>query len=401
MPKTILILEANPKDTQGLQLNREIREIENGLQRAQRRDEFILKPVLAARPIDVRRAMLQFRPSIVHFCGHGAGHDGIVFEDDAGNATLVSAAALSGLFKLFADQVECVVLNACYTEEQAEVISQHIPYVVGMEQAIEDDAARDFAIAFYDAIGAGRSFEFAHEFACTAIQWAGLPDNMKPVLKTRPVQHTDHLFPVPVRTFCILTSFCSDSLKELLLRQNQSQPFFDIGIANSWKFWPGRMRSEEDLASFQTNSRLSFCEKFQQEMTRYNHEFDPFPANAINLAITELPFPKNYYTWNTRDRKGIVIGIHSLRFLFQDHPETVQKIIIRVVQRMLLHSLQIEGLIAHEDTRGCLFDLTRELMDMRFATDVTRLCTACEAAMRRERGEQFVTQVQKWLAHPL
>ena len=87
MAKTILVLAANPKDTSRLRLEQEVREIDNGLQRARRRDEFILKQVLAARPVDVRRAMLNLRPSIVHFCGHGAGEDGIAFEDEIGLPT--------------------------------------------------------------------------------------------------------------------------------------------------------------------------------------------------------------------------------------------------------------------------------------------------------------------------
>ena len=45
--KTILVLAANPKDTPPLRLEEEIREIDNGLQRSQKRDEFILKQKLA------------------------------------------------------------------------------------------------------------------------------------------------------------------------------------------------------------------------------------------------------------------------------------------------------------------------------------------------------------------
>ena len=66
MAKTILVLAANPKDTSPLRLDEEIREIDNGLQRAKKRDEFILTQKLAVRPSDVRRAVLDYRPNIVH-----------------------------------------------------------------------------------------------------------------------------------------------------------------------------------------------------------------------------------------------------------------------------------------------------------------------------------------------
>jgi hypothetical protein len=182
MTRTILILAANPRDTSRLRLDQEVREIDNGLQRAPNRREFILKQQWATRPKDVRRAMLNFKPSIVHFCGHG-GEEGIAFEDETGQAKLVSAEALAGFFELFADKVECVVLNACYSEIQAEAIAQHIDYVIGMKKDIGDIAAIEFAVAFYDTLGAGESIEFAYQVARNAVQWADVPEHLTPILK--------------------------------------------------------------------------------------------------------------------------------------------------------------------------------------------------------------------------
>jgi len=187
LTKTILILAANPKDTPPLRLDEEVREIDNGLERAQKRDEFTLKQKLAARPDDVRRAMLKYEPNIVHFCGHGSGVDGIAFEDEGGEAKLVSTDALTGFFELFADKLECVVLNACYSEVQAEAIAKHIPYVIGMKKAIGDAAAIKFAVAFYDALGAGRTVQFAYKLACNALQWwLDIPEHLTPILKSKP-----------------------------------------------------------------------------------------------------------------------------------------------------------------------------------------------------------------------
>ena len=182
--KTILILAANPKYTSQLRLDQEMREIDNGLQRARRRDEFILRQKWAVRLRDFRRAMLDFKPNIVHFSGHGSAKEGIAFEDENGLVKFMSAEALSDFFKLFADTVECVVLNACYSEIQAKAIAEHIPYVIGMNKAIGDMAAIEFSVAFYDALGAGKSIEFAYELACNAIKLSGFPGHLTPVLHT-------------------------------------------------------------------------------------------------------------------------------------------------------------------------------------------------------------------------
>ena len=212
--RTILLLAANSRDASRLRLDEEVRDITLGLE--QYRDRFSLQSKWAVRPRDIQRAMLGYNPQIVHFCGHGKGvpsssnatdrlqepgrkfipldqdlvsadETGLVFEDEVGNMKLIDEEALASLFRLFADRLECVVLNACYSEAQANAIAQHIPYVIGMSRAIGDRAAIEFAVGFYDALGAGRSIEFAYELACSAIQMAGIPEHLTPVLKRKPI----------------------------------------------------------------------------------------------------------------------------------------------------------------------------------------------------------------------
>ena len=180
--QTILFLAANPKDKSRLRIDQELRDIAEGLQRAQKRDQFTLEQRLAARPRDIQRAMLDLNPQIIHFSAHGESNTGLVFEDDMGNAKQVDGDALAGLFELFANQINCVVLSGCYSEVQAKAIAQHIPYVIGMNQAISAEASIAFAIGFYDALGAGRSIEFAYKLGCKAIQLEGIAEHLIPVL---------------------------------------------------------------------------------------------------------------------------------------------------------------------------------------------------------------------------
>ena len=180
--KTILILAANPQGTSQRRLEEEVREIEEGLRRSEQRSRFIVKPYWATRPLDMQRAILAEKPHIVHFSGQGAGVDGIVLEDNRGKPKLVTGSALAKLFKLVSDQVECVLLNACHSQKQAESIAKHIDTVIGMSQAVGESAALQFAFGFYDALGAGRDLEFAHEWGCAAIEMDGLDEALVPVL---------------------------------------------------------------------------------------------------------------------------------------------------------------------------------------------------------------------------
>jgi GUN4-like/CHAT domain len=198
--KKILVLSANPKGTKQLRLGEEIREIKEGLQLAKKRDSFNIDSAEAVRDIDIHRSILNYEPQIIHFSGHGAGEEGLIFEDNTGQQKLVDAAALAGLFELFADKVECVLLNACYSEIQAKAIAKHINYVIGMSQEIGDKAAIKFAVGFYDALGAGRSVEFAYKLGCQVIRMAGIREHLTPQLLRKEDLHEESINTTPVPT---------------------------------------------------------------------------------------------------------------------------------------------------------------------------------------------------------
>lgn len=184
----ILILATNPKDTGGLRLGEELRDIDEGLKLAKHRDQFELCPKHAVRSRDVRRALLKEMPQIVHFSGYGSAA-GLIFEDEQGCSQPVSQGSLASLLELFADPdefeqpIRCVVLCGCYSPEQAAAIAQHIPFVIGLGPTSDNQRRIEFAVALYDALGAGRSVEFAFKFASAAYAMTGSPgDSAAPML---------------------------------------------------------------------------------------------------------------------------------------------------------------------------------------------------------------------------
>lgn len=179
----ILVMAANPDVEAQLRLNAEIREIADGLRAASRRDYFQLTPQLALRPRDMQLALVRENPQIVHFCGHGSLNGDLVLEDDFGEPHLVSPAALAELFEICSDFVECVVLNACHTDVQAEAIARHIPYVISMSKAINDRAAIRYAVGFYDSLGAGLGYERSHSLACNLLRLENIPGHSTPVFR--------------------------------------------------------------------------------------------------------------------------------------------------------------------------------------------------------------------------
>lgn len=190
MQQKILILAAIPH---GLPLDREIREIEEAIRRAIRRDLFEIRIRTAIRPQDIRRAIAEERPQIVHFCGHGKADGSLVLEDDGGNNKPVPSEGLAALFKLHADYVNCVLLNACHSIKPALAISQHINYAIGMNQEIKDKAAIAFVQGFYDALGYEALdnrdvFQRAFDEGLVAIQLEDLSQGQIPVIKKKRIR---------------------------------------------------------------------------------------------------------------------------------------------------------------------------------------------------------------------
>ncbi len=185
-PKTILFLSANPKNIKTLRLNEEVRDIREALNRERHSDRLILEHRGAVRPSDLQNVIREVKPQIVHFSGHGEGETGLLFEAKNGRVQPIATAALVSLFQLFSDWIECVVLNACYSEAQAEAIVTCINYTIGMNQQIGNQAAIAFSTGFYNALAAGESIPRAYEFGLNSIQLEGIPENLTPVLKRKP-----------------------------------------------------------------------------------------------------------------------------------------------------------------------------------------------------------------------
>ena len=183
--KKILFVAANPENTPQLNLGAEASAIQKGLDRSRASKQFKLITRWAIEVEDLRRTLLDIQPHIIHFSGHGVGKDGLVLHASKEACKLASGKALADLISLCADQAECVLLNACDSQEQAVAIHQHIDYVIGMSQPIDDRTAIEFSSGFYDALCAGKPYELAYEIGCNAIAFENIEQMSVPKLMER------------------------------------------------------------------------------------------------------------------------------------------------------------------------------------------------------------------------
>jgi hypothetical protein len=183
----ILFLAANPQDNTRLRLDEEIRAIDQAFREASFRDNFDIEQHWAVRVRDLPGLLLRYQPDIVHFSGHGTTTSEIILENDDGQSQPVPQHVLSGLFSTLKDNIRCVVLNACFSQEQAQAIAKHIDCVVGMSAAVGDDSAVNFAGAFYQALAYGRDVKSAFELGRLRVDVTAVDDSHIPQLLTNGV----------------------------------------------------------------------------------------------------------------------------------------------------------------------------------------------------------------------
>ena len=182
----ILFLGANPSHMTHLAMDREVREIRQRLYATPYGQHFHFEQEWAVRVGDLQAALLRHRPHLVHFSGHGDPSGELQVLADDGQAVPIPTRALSDLFRLLGDTVRCVILNACFSERQADAIGQHTDCVVGMTDAVTDETAIAFAWAFYQALGFGRSIETAFELGKNQVDLGAMIDGDVPTLRVRP-----------------------------------------------------------------------------------------------------------------------------------------------------------------------------------------------------------------------
>ena len=170
----ILFVSANPSGTAALGLDEEFRDINRIIRAAEFRDALELIPVVAARPEDIIDALLQHKPQVVHFSGHGSEDRGLYLIDDRGRPAPVGRDSLVDLVSLLKDEIRVVVLNACHSHELSRAVVGVIECAIGMEAAIRDEHAIKFSSAFYQALAYGRSVLVAFGLGKVAI---GLADS--------------------------------------------------------------------------------------------------------------------------------------------------------------------------------------------------------------------------------
>lgn len=157
----LLFLGSSPRDQDKLDLTGEFEELETQLAST----SFVPRSRWDIPASKLPDLLDKYRPKILHFSGHGSDSGELLFVDEDRRAYAPDPDAVARVFAQHHGRVCCVVLNACFSEPQAQSIAAHVDVVIGISEKISDSSARAFTGAFYQALVRGYDVEAAFERA--------------------------------------------------------------------------------------------------------------------------------------------------------------------------------------------------------------------------------------------
>lgn len=252
----ILFLAANPHESSPIDIGEEIRTITEKIRLSDKRDDLDFIPVWAVRPDDLLQKLNEHKPHIVHFSGHGNRSGELILQDNNGASKPINAVVLKSLFMALKDNIQVVVLNACYSQTQSEAIATVVDCVIGMNTEIEDEAAAIFSSSFYRAIAFGRSIQDAFEQGKVALLLEGIAEAQTPQLSCR----------------------SSIVVSEIILCKDQSSK------TNSTPPPKARSRSPHKRTNRQTVE-----EKVIESLITFYHRWFPYMMLLIALQVVFVP----------------------------------------------------------------------------------------------------------------
>ncbi len=170
---TIVLASASPAHDVRLRVDQEFRQINEKLRGSRHRDRLRIIQVPAVRFEDLRTALMEHEPDILHLSCHGEPDGSLRFESTDTGAQIVPKKNFIKLLRALGNNLRLVVINACHSAELARDIPPTVPVSVGMSDSILDRDAIDFAVAFYEALAFGKPVRTAFDAALAGLDEEG------------------------------------------------------------------------------------------------------------------------------------------------------------------------------------------------------------------------------------
>lgn len=159
----VLLVSANPDRRHMLAVDNEAKRVHSVRGASLNRATIRIESLPDADLHEFSNSLQLHKPLVLHFSGHGATDGSLLMRDHNGKKAFMHPDGVAQLILLDRGRLRVLVLNACYSNELAQLVTAEIDCVVGMTDAVSDGAAILFAQSFYKALFEGE--DVARAFA--------------------------------------------------------------------------------------------------------------------------------------------------------------------------------------------------------------------------------------------
>ena len=178
--KKILMLSANPKNTKFSIRKKEITTVENALGRAtlarmNKHSAIFESPLdgLNIKASDLSQQLSTIQPSIICISGNENGIESLMLGDkfnESKTGNLERLKLIADFYNLYSKTIDCIILNGCYSEEQAREIAQHIEFVIGVNRNLKHTKVIEFLNEFFYHLNLEDSIQIAYRISRNCLE---------------------------------------------------------------------------------------------------------------------------------------------------------------------------------------------------------------------------------------
>lgn len=165
----VLLLTLNLVDIDSSHLHEKMQSIETILRQSEFHSQFTIRSHWAHDLSEIKGLLSGYQPDIIHINICRNNSDKVAREEEQGQGITITISTLGELCRILNTHIRCIVLDTCYSVEQAASIADCADCVISLSNRLLDMESIEFAVTFYQALGAGHSVAAAFKQGCNQI----------------------------------------------------------------------------------------------------------------------------------------------------------------------------------------------------------------------------------------
>jgi hypothetical protein len=164
-PAIILLCTANAAHPgRRLQLEEELRAIDDALQRSRLRDRYTPRMCLAVTFTKVVHELDDHEPTFLHFSGHGDRSGRLILKGERNEELHVPPASMAQLLAMLRTRPTLVTFATCHSRAMAQAAAQHAAFAIGFDGALDDESVPLFSATLYERLASRADLDVPRAF---------------------------------------------------------------------------------------------------------------------------------------------------------------------------------------------------------------------------------------------